>query len=137
MLWVRHMGEGLYAVDNDKRWDVEENVLSDLVRALGVGRCRWTDHVAQGRVMEKMLTSDEKEMARFMTSSPESAVSEEERTQREAYHYSKVGITCTQRESVWLIPYRRHDRCSCVRNWTARTAAYRARERSISRLGRR
>jgi hypothetical protein len=31
MLWVRHMGDGLYAVDNDKRWDVEENVLSDLV----------------------------------------------------------------------------------------------------------
>lgn len=50
--------------------------------------------------MEKMLTSDEKEMARFMTSSPESAVSEEERTQREAYHYSKVGITCTQSEYV-------------------------------------
>lgn len=31
MLWVRHMGDDLYAVDNDKRWDVEENVLSDLV----------------------------------------------------------------------------------------------------------
>lgn len=41
--------------------------------------------------MEKMLTSDEKEMARFMTSSPESAVPESERNQREAYHYSKVG----------------------------------------------
>lgn len=25
------MGDDLYAVDNDKRWDVEENVLSDLV----------------------------------------------------------------------------------------------------------
>jgi hypothetical protein len=41
--------------------------------------------------MEKMLTSDEKELARFMTSSPESAVPESERNQREAYHYSKVG----------------------------------------------
>ncbi|KAJ9116905.1 hypothetical protein QFC22_004562 [Naganishia vaughanmartiniae] len=72
MLWLRHMEDGVYAVDNDKRWDVEENVLSDL-----------------GRVMEKMVTSDEEEMSRYMVTSPESAVPEEERNQREAYHYSK------------------------------------------------
>ena len=98
MLWVRHMGDGLYAVDNDKRWDVEENVLSDLVSGIETGplalACReLTTSLSflKGRVMEKMLTSDEKEMARFMTSSPESAVPEAERQQREAYHYSKVG----------------------------------------------
>lgn len=42
--------------------------------------------------MEKMVTSDEEEMSRFMTSTPESAVSESERQQREAYHYSKVSF---------------------------------------------
>jgi hypothetical protein len=40
--------------------------------------------------MEKMVTSDEEEMSRYMVTSPESAVPEEERNQREAYHYSKV-----------------------------------------------
>lgn len=45
---------------------------------------------SQGRVMEKMVTSDEAEMERYMTSSPESAVPESERQQREAYHYSRV-----------------------------------------------
>ncbi|KAJ9113931.1 hypothetical protein QFC19_000126 [Naganishia cerealis] len=44
----------------------------------------------QGRVMEKMVTSDEKEMSRFMVSSPDSAVPESEQNQREAYHYSKL-----------------------------------------------
>jgi hypothetical protein len=92
MLWVRHMGDGLYAVDNDKRWDVEENVLSDLVSSdtTAISLHELT-RALQGRVMEKMLTSDEKELARFMTSSPESAVPESKRNQREAYHYSKVG----------------------------------------------
>jgi hypothetical protein len=37
--------------------------------------------------MEKMVTSDEKEMKRFMLSSPESGVSEQERNAREAYRY--------------------------------------------------
>jgi hypothetical protein len=40
--------------------------------------------------MEKMVTSDEKELKRFMLSSPESGVSEEERNAREAYRYCKV-----------------------------------------------
>jgi hypothetical protein len=40
--------------------------------------------------MEKMVTSDEKEMKRFMLSSPESGVSEQERNAREAYRYCKV-----------------------------------------------
>jgi hypothetical protein len=76
MLWVRSMPDGKYAVDNDKRWDVEENVLSDL-----------------GRVMEKMVTSDKKELDRFLLSSPESAVSEEERKAREAYRYCRVSTS--------------------------------------------
>jgi hypothetical protein len=42
--------------------------------------------------MEKMVTSDEKEMKRFMLSSPESGVSEEERNAREAYRYCKVNL---------------------------------------------
>jgi hypothetical protein len=28
------MEDGKYAVDNDKRWDIDENVLSDLVSCL-------------------------------------------------------------------------------------------------------
>jgi len=40
--------------------------------------------------MEKMVTSDTKELKRFMLSSPESAVSDEERNAREAYRYCKV-----------------------------------------------
>jgi hypothetical protein len=40
--------------------------------------------------MEKMVTSDQKELKRFMLSSPESAVSDEERNAREAYRYCKV-----------------------------------------------
>jgi hypothetical protein len=31
MLWVKTMPDGKYAVDNDKRWDIDENILSDLV----------------------------------------------------------------------------------------------------------
>lgn len=37
-----------------------------------------------------------------MTSSPESAVPEEERQQREAYHYSKVGIILAPKVDVAL-----------------------------------
>jgi len=40
--------------------------------------------------MEKMVTSDQKELKRFMLSSPESSVSTEERYAREAYRYCKV-----------------------------------------------
>jgi hypothetical protein len=28
---VKTMPDGKYAVDNDKRWDIDENILSDLV----------------------------------------------------------------------------------------------------------
>jgi hypothetical protein len=35
------MGDGVYAVDNDKRWDVEENVLSDLVSRIESPKSRY------------------------------------------------------------------------------------------------
>lgn len=86
--------------------------------------------------MEKMLTSDEEEMSRFMTSSPESAVPESERQQREAYHYSKVSLDkdldsqCTN----IINPVIRDDAYSCGLSWIAKTAGCLAREHSISRL---
>jgi hypothetical protein len=83
---VKLLPGGKYAVDNDKRFDVDENVLSDMVRNLEV---KPTDN--QGRVLEKMLTTEDADFKRFLKSSPESAVSAEERTAREAYRYSKVG----------------------------------------------
>jgi hypothetical protein len=97
MLWVRAMADGKYAVDNDKRWDIDENVLSDLVSQLATELRRipvLNDFLRyQGRVMEKMVTSDQKELKRFMLSSPESAVSDEERNAREAYRYCKVSVS--------------------------------------------
>lgn len=86
------MPDGKFAVDNDKRWDVDENVLSQLV-SLSAPSCPLSaiDVLRiQGKVMEKMLTSDAKDMKRFMKSAPESAVTEAERNQREAYRYVKV-----------------------------------------------
>ncbi|WVF70907.1 hypothetical protein IAT40_005702 [Kwoniella sp. CBS 6097] len=63
-----------YSVDSDKRWDIE-NVISDF-----------------GRILEKMLTCESaSDFKRFLTSSPESAVPEAERTEREAYKYQKMG----------------------------------------------
>ncbi|OCF32817.1 hypothetical protein I316_05453 [Kwoniella heveanensis BCC8398] len=63
-----------YSVDSDKRWDIE-NVISDF-----------------GRILEKMLTSESSsDFKRFLTSSPESAVSEAERTEKEAYRYQQMG----------------------------------------------
>lgn len=90
----------MYAVDNDKRWDVEENVLSDLVSQSDFvthnpSADTFRPTFTKGRVMEKMVTSDEEEMSRYMVTSPESAVPEEERNQREAYHYSKVSADNT------------------------------------------
>jgi hypothetical protein len=35
------MGDGVYAVDNDKRWDVEENVLSDLVSRIEFSKSKY------------------------------------------------------------------------------------------------
>lgn len=71
-LWVRAMPDGKYAVDNEKSWDIEENVLSDL-----------------GKVMEKMLTSEKNDFKRFLKSAPDSGVSQEEREERETYRYCK------------------------------------------------
>lgn len=39
-----------------------------------------------------MLTSEAKDLKRFLLSSPEESVSDAERTEREAYHYKKVRI---------------------------------------------
>ncbi|WVW82431.1 hypothetical protein I302_104441 [Kwoniella bestiolae CBS 10118] len=59
-------------VSCDKRWDVE-NVISDF-----------------GRILEKMLTCETSDFKRFLLSSPESAVSEDERTEKEAYRYQRT-----------------------------------------------
>lgn len=40
--------------------------------------------------MEKMLTTSVEDLARFRKDTPAEAVSEEERTAREAYNYTKV-----------------------------------------------
>ncbi|WVQ77072.1 hypothetical protein IAR50_006755 [Cryptococcus sp. DSM 104548] len=70
---LNRTANGHYAIDNDKAYDVE-NVLSDF-----------------GHIMEKMLTTSSTDFQRFLKTSPEDAVSEEERTKREAYHHMKVG----------------------------------------------
>nr|XP_019000426.1 uncharacterized protein I203_06840 [Kwoniella mangroviensis CBS 8507]OCF63887.1 hypothetical protein I203_06840 [Kwoniella mangroviensis CBS 8507] len=69
---VDKMSDGIYSVDSDKRWDIE-NVISDF-----------------GRILEKMLTCEVHDFKRFLLSSPESAVPEEERTAKEAYRYQRV-----------------------------------------------
>ncbi|KAL7420472.1 hypothetical protein Q5752_004422 [Cryptotrichosporon argae] len=70
-LIVRRLPSGAYAIDNDKRHSVDENVLSDY-----------------GRILEKMLTAEKADFARFLMSSPEDAVPQAEREEREAYRYS-------------------------------------------------
>ncbi|WVR05992.1 hypothetical protein IAU60_003020 [Kwoniella sp. DSM 27419] len=64
---------GKISVDSDKRWDVE-NVISDF-----------------GRILEKLLTCEANDFRRFLTSSPESAVPEAERSEKEAYRYQRAG----------------------------------------------
>ncbi|WVQ97270.1 hypothetical protein IAU59_004381 [Kwoniella sp. CBS 9459] len=67
-------GSDKYSVDSDKRWDIE-NVISDF-----------------GRILEKMLTSESSsDFKRFLNSSPEFAVLEAERTEKEAYRYQQMG----------------------------------------------
>lgn len=46
-----------------------------------------------------MLTSEAKDLKRFLLSSPEESVSEAERAEREAYHYKKVRPNL---KKVWL-----------------------------------
>nr|XP_018267045.1 uncharacterized protein I303_01028 [Kwoniella dejecticola CBS 10117]OBR89203.1 hypothetical protein I303_01028 [Kwoniella dejecticola CBS 10117] len=70
---IDKLPQGIYSVDSDKRWDVE-NVISDF-----------------GRILEKMLTCENADFKRFLSSSPESAVPEEERNAKEAYRYQRVG----------------------------------------------
>jgi hypothetical protein len=45
----------------------------------------------QGRILEKRLTTETDDFNRFLRSAPESAVPQDERTEREAYRYRKVG----------------------------------------------
>jgi hypothetical protein len=71
-LLLRRLPNGRYAVDNNKEYDIDENILSDY-----------------GRILEKHLTSDTRDFKRFLKSSPEEGVSQEERTAREAYCYSR------------------------------------------------
>lgn len=70
---LNRLGKRTYSVDNDKTYDVD-NILSDF-----------------GHILEKMLTSEAKDLKRFLLSSPEESVSDAERTEREAYHYKKIG----------------------------------------------
>ncbi|WWC86375.1 uncharacterized protein L201_001251 [Kwoniella dendrophila CBS 6074] len=69
---IDQLPHDIYSVDSDKRWDIE-NVISDF-----------------GRILEKMLTCEAHDFQRFLTSSPESAVPEEERTAKEAYRYKNL-----------------------------------------------
>ncbi|KAL1405848.1 hypothetical protein Q8F55_007526 [Vanrija albida] len=69
---IQLLPNGRYAVDNDKSHSIDENILSDY-----------------GRILEKLLTAEKDDFARFLTTSPESAVPESERTEREAYCYSR------------------------------------------------
>ncbi|KIR59072.1 hypothetical protein I314_05056 [Cryptococcus bacillisporus CA1873] len=70
---LNRLGKRTYSIDNDKTYDVD-NILSDF-----------------GHILEKMLTSEAEDLKRFLLSSPEESVSEAERTEREAYHYKKIG----------------------------------------------
>ncbi|OWZ28709.1 hypothetical protein C356_06332 [Cryptococcus neoformans c45] len=70
---LNRLGKRIYSVDNDKTYDVD-NILSDF-----------------GHILEKMLTSEAKDLKRFLLSSPEESVLDAGRTEREAYHYKKIG----------------------------------------------
>ncbi|WOO83341.1 mRNA degradation protein, mitochondrial [Vanrija pseudolonga] len=72
LLNIELLPNGRYAIDNDKSNAIDENILSDY-----------------GRILEKLLTAEKDDFERFLTSSPESAVPESERTEREAYCYSR------------------------------------------------
>lgn len=90
------MAKGIRYVDSDKSFDTD-NVLSEFVSA----PCAWTSVpwlIRQGVVLEKFLTSEQDDFARFLSTSPESGVSEEERTAPEAYRYQKV---CLGSRSVY------------------------------------
>lgn len=75
---------GATFVDNDKSHDVE-NVLSKYVR--------FSANVAdkQGVILEKLLTAETEDFKRFLNTSPDSVVSQEERDDRGAFQYQKVG----------------------------------------------
>ena len=66
-------GDKVWAVDSDKAYDIE-NALSDY-----------------GRVLEKQLTAEDADFARFLRSAPDTAVSQEERNEAEAYRFRTAG----------------------------------------------
>jgi hypothetical protein len=84
----------------------------------------------QGKVMEKMLTTSVADFERFRKSAPAEAVSQEERTQREAYNYRKVRDTKNWPLYVELTAGRaaisRAARFSCARSSTVTTPDCRA-----------
>ncbi|RSH92777.1 hypothetical protein EHS25_008223 [Saitozyma podzolica] len=119
------LSDGLYYVDSDKSFD-SENVLSDF-----------------GRILEKRLTTETDDFNRFLRSAPESAVPQDERTEREAYRYRKVGSLLMRSQldchdprlpghGVFDIKTRaclpiRHDRA----NWIANSAYDISKERGL------
>ncbi|CCX13039.1 Similar to mRNA degradation protein pet127, mitochondrial; acc. no. O74832 [Pyronema omphalodes CBS 100304] len=71
-IFLRHKGDGTYAIDADKAWD-EDNVLSFL-----------------GRSMEKMLTMDPETFEQYRKTNSHT-LSEEDRNAPETYNYSTFG----------------------------------------------
>ncbi|KAI8987034.1 mitochondrial protein Pet127-domain-containing protein [Pilobolus umbonatus] len=65
--------DGVYAVDVDKSYDVEDTVLSEM-----------------GRSLEKVLTHEPSDYSRYLKNS-ESPLPEEQRNQRESYAYGEMG----------------------------------------------
>ncbi|KAI9482619.1 mitochondrial protein Pet127-domain-containing protein [Zychaea mexicana] len=66
--------DGVYAIDADKTYDIEETVLS-----------------VMGKSMEKMLTLEPAEYERYLKDTEASPITEVERSQPETYAYGKIG----------------------------------------------
>lgn len=70
----------VYAIDKDKSYDVEEdNVLL------------WV-----GTQLEKQLTMDPEEFSGLLRTNPMTSAVEKKMNEREAYHYSKVGLSLVE-----------------------------------------
>lgn len=72
VLWPQ--SNGRYAVDADKRFDTDNNILSQY-----------------GNILEKILTTDPSEWWRSLKGAPADAVPQKKPTAREAYAYSRGG----------------------------------------------
>ncbi|KAK6905829.1 hypothetical protein I203_106663 [Kwoniella mangroviensis CBS 8507] len=92
------MSDGIYSVDSDKRWDIE-NVISDF-----------------GRILEKMLTCEVHDFKRFLLSSPESAVNSLlMRSQLDCYDPRLPGNGVFDIKTRACLPVR-HDRANYLAN---------------------